>query len=74
MSDEKKLRPVAEIQAEYQNLCTKAGHTQYQIITLSKDLDLLNETLRNLNLEAAAAYKAEKEVSDKAAQEAPKNE
>jgi hypothetical protein len=51
---EKKERTVPEISQEYSGLCTKAGHLQYQINTLQKDLELLNGTLRDLNLEAAA--------------------
>ncbi len=56
---EKKQRSVSEIQSEYQGLCMKVGHIQYQIFVLQKDLDLLNNTLRYLNLEAAAAKAAE---------------
>lgn len=50
-----KTRTVPEIQQEYTSECTRAGHLQYQIVTLSKDLDMLNDHLRDLNLEAAAA-------------------
>lgn len=53
------LRPVAEIQVEYTNLCQKAGHIQYQIYTLERDLDSLNQTLRVLNFEAAQSKQAE---------------
>ena len=61
MSEETKKvsRSVAEIQGEYQALCTRAGHIQYQVFTLSKDLDMLNESMRNLNFEASEASKAE---------------
>lgn len=61
MSAENKVasnRPVSEIQTEYQGLCTKVGHIQYQIFVLSKDLALLNETLRDLNVEAARSQAA----------------
>lgn len=51
---EKKARTVAEIQQEYQVLCVRSGHTQYQIATMSKDLELLNSSMRDLNFEAAA--------------------
>lgn len=55
MSEEvKKERGIPEIQQDYQNGACKAGHLQYQIFTLQKDLDLVNETLRELNFEAAA--------------------
>lgn len=51
MSDE---RTVETIHREYSDLCAKAGHFQYTIVTVQKDLDLVNEQLRALNLEAAA--------------------
>lgn len=53
MSEETKTRTVADIQQEYQQSCLRAGHLQYQIDALSKDLSLLNSTMRDLNLEAA---------------------
>lgn len=53
MSEAPKSRDVSEIQVDYQNLCLKAGHIQYQIFALSKDLELVNSSLRDLNLEAA---------------------
>ncbi len=61
MSQAKKT--VEELQVEYTKLCSKAGHLQYQISTLSDELKTVNETLRSLNLEAAAA------VADKKKQE-----
>jgi len=60
---EKKTRTVAEIQQEYQGLCFKAGHLQYQISALSKDLELLNSTMRDLNFEAASVQAKESEAS-----------
>lgn len=63
MSNEKKTRSVAEIQAEYQGLCTRAGHFQYQIFNFTKDLELVNQKLRDLNFEAAAAHQAEQEAA-----------
>lgn len=71
MPEEKKSRTVAEIQQEYQGLCLRSGHLQYQINTLSKDLDLLNNTMRDLNFEASAVQQAE---AEKSAAEAPKPE
>lgn len=53
MSENKK-REISDIQQDYQNLCTKAGHVNYQISTLKKDLALINESLQTLNQEAAA--------------------
>ena len=63
---EKARRNIAEIQTDYQNMCLKAGHLQYQVYTYSKDLEMVNGQLRDLNLEAAASKAAE----DKAAAEA----
>lgn len=67
MSESK--RSIPEIQQEYQNLCLKAGHVQYQLFTNQKDLELLNGELRKLNLEAAAVKAAQD--SALAAVEAP---
>ncbi len=66
-----KSRTVAEISAEYSQGCTKAGHLQYQISAMSKDLDTLNQTLRDLNFEAASAQQKEAEAA-KAPAEEPK--
>lgn len=68
-------RPLQDIQRDYQNLSMRAGHLQYQIVTLGKDLDLVNEELRDLNFEAAAVQKgvmeqAQKEAEEKAKQDA----
>jgi len=62
MSEEKKARTIGEIQGEYQTLCTKAGHIQYQISTLNKDLDLLNTSMRDLNFEAAKVSREAEEA------------
>ena len=51
---DKKERQIGDIQMDYQSNCTKAGHLQYQIKTLSDDLGMVNGLLRELNLEAAA--------------------
>jgi hypothetical protein len=59
-------RPVSEVQSEYSSLCMKAGHVNYQLFTLSNDLKLINEQLRDLNLEAAASQKFELEAKAKA--------
>lgn len=48
-------RSIPEIQQEYQNLCLKAGHLQYQVFTHERDIDMINNELRDLNLEVAAA-------------------
>lgn len=65
MSTEKKERTVEEIQQEYTQLCAKAGHLQYSISALKTDLGLVNEQLRDLNLEASRA-------ASKKSEEAPK--
>jgi len=46
-------RTLEDVKKEYGDGCVKAGHLQYQIFTLSKDLEVLNNVLRDLNLEAA---------------------
>lgn len=58
MTEAKKEKTLDEIKAEYQNLCARAGHTQYQMYTLKKDLELMNSTLRDLNLQAATLQQA----------------
>lgn len=60
----KELRKVEEIHAEYSNLCAKAGHLQYQISVLSKDLKTLNDQLETLNFEAAASAAKAKESEE----------
>lgn len=55
VEQQNKSRKVEEIQAEYTQLCCKAGHTQYQISAMQKDLNMINDALRDLNFEAAAA-------------------
>lgn len=52
-------RKIEDIQGEYQQGCIKAGHIQYQIFCLQDDLDLLNSTFRDLNLEAATVKAAQ---------------
>lgn len=74
MSEEAKKRSVSEIQAEYSNTCARAGHVQYQIRNLEKDLKLINEQLESLNFEAAAAARAEQEEKAAAAQEVKASE
>lgn len=65
-------RPLAQIQQEYQQVTSRAGHTQYQIYTLNRDLQAFNETLRDLNFEAVASQNAEAEAAKKAADAAEK--
>lgn len=68
MSETKK-RTVDEIQQEYTQLCARAGHLQYNLHTLTADLELLNGQLRDLNFEASkAAQAAKEEAAAKAAE------
>lgn len=69
--EEQKKRSVKEIQAEYTQLCAKAGHLQYAIYSNQKDLALVNESLRNLNIEAAQS--AKNEAADSPKQEEAKS-
>lgn len=50
---QKQERTISDIQNQYSVTCAKAGQLQYQIHTLNKELGLINEQLRDLNLEAA---------------------
>jgi hypothetical protein len=50
---EKKPRTLQDVQVDYQNGCLKAGQMQYQIAVLSKDLEMLNSVIKDLNFEAA---------------------
>ncbi len=72
MSDKK--RSIQDIQGEYQNLCLKAGHVQYNIQVLQKDLDMVNSSLLDLNLEAAAVKAAEAKAAEEVKPEEPKAE
>lgn len=64
-------RELSAIQEDYQRLCLKAGHLQYQIDVLSRDLELVNQTLRELNFEAAALPPAEAPASETTSEESP---
>ncbi len=81
MSEKKAERTMETVQLEYTQLCNRAGHIQYQLQTFKKDLELINKSLRDLNLEAAAINeknqaeaKAKQEAEAKAAAEQPKEE
>ena len=56
-------RTKVEIEREYANICSRLGHCTYQIGVLGKDADLMQSTLRDLNLEAAAVAKLEAEAT-----------
>lgn len=72
MDEQKKeLRSVSEIEGEYQRLCARAGHLQYTIDVMKRDLDQLNKVLRDLNTEHS---KAKQQAADAPKQEEAKNE
>lgn len=71
---DKKSRTIPEIQQEYQNLCLKAGHLQYQVYNHTRDLEMINSELRDLNLEAAAVQAAEAAKAKEEAKAGPKAE
>ena len=64
MSEAKPTRTIPEIQAQYQSLCTRLGHVQYQVFTHQKDIETINSTLRDLNLEAASVQAAENKAKE----------
>ena len=68
MSEVKK-RTVQDVQQEYTGLCARAGHLQYQINAMQKDLELINTTLRDLNVEASKFAAEEKIAAETAAKE-----
>lgn len=53
MTDLKRNRTIEEVTQEYGALCARAGNLQYNIVIMQNDLELINETLRTLNHEAA---------------------
>ncbi len=55
------VRTFETVQTEYQQMALRAGHLQYQIHALSKDLALLNDQMRDLNFEFAKIKGAESE-------------
>jgi hypothetical protein len=59
-------RGVDQVKQEYSNAAFKAGNLQYQIYTLSKELDMINDQLSTLNLEYAKleAEKAKEQQSE----------
>lgn len=58
------VRTLEEIQTEYAQLCTQAGHLQYQILASSENLKTLNDKIRMLNFEAAQVSEAAKEKKE----------
>lgn len=66
MPDVKKHRPIDEISKDYGQLVYKAGDLQYKVSIFSEELDLVNKEIKELNLEAAAAQRAESEQKEAA--------
>jgi hypothetical protein len=54
-------RTQQEITVDYQKHVMKAGSIQYQIHALQKDLDLVNDQLRDLNVEYLARQRFDEE-------------
>lgn len=69
-----KEKTYQDLQMEYTALCNKAGHLQYQIFGYQKDLDLINNELRELNFKAAAVQAREQQKSAEAALEKAKKD
>lgn len=61
---ESKPRTVEDVQREFTQLCAKAGHIQYQISCLTKDLGLVNTQCEELSIEAAKISRAEAESKE----------
>lgn len=61
---ESKPRSFDEIQNEYQGLCTKVGHMSYQVWALNKEINTINDRIRDINFEAAALKEAEKAAEE----------
>lgn len=62
MSENKEKRTVEAIREEYGQLCAKAGHLQYQISILGRDLKTLNDQLESLNFEASSLVANDKDI------------
>lgn len=65
-------RALESIQGEYRQLCYQLGQLNYQLYTLGNEEKIINEQLRDLNLEAGAAVAADQEAKKKATEEAAK--
>lgn len=52
-----------DIEYEYGRLVTQAGQTQYQIAVYEQELERLNDSLKDLNYEAAARQKLDAEAA-----------
>lgn len=72
-TEAKKERTLADIQLEYSNTAMRAGALQYEIKVKNDDLKLLNDRLRDLNMEFIAAKNKQAEI-DKAVADAKAKE
>ncbi len=59
-------RDLKTIQTEFAALCQRAGHCQYEIHARQKDLEVINNQLRDLNFEAAKVKEAEAKAAEAA--------
>ncbi len=59
-------REIEEINKTYTELCARAGQLQYKITVDEEQLAQLNSAIRNVNLEADARAKLDKEAAAKA--------
>lgn len=65
---EKVVRSFEDIQKEYGALAAQSGQLQYQVFTFSRDLEILNKQMRDLNFEAAALKVKEQSAQESAVQ------
>lgn len=70
MSEQAK-RSLEDIQKDYQSLCLKAGHIQYQIYVHTSDLGLLNDQIKDLNFEAAKLHSAQAPATEPVVEAVP---
>ena len=65
-------RSTKELKAEYANLALQAGNLQYEISCKERDLETLNNTMRELNFEFISASESEaKQAAEEKAKETP---
>lgn len=63
-------KTIADLEKEYGALCVRAGQLQYEISRKTKDLAMINDSIANVNLEAAEIHA--EEVRNAAANQEPK--
>ncbi len=71
MSDNQKPKTYQELRNEFTQLCAKAGSVQYQIYAFQRDLEQLNNALRDINITGAQMLKAEQAAAAQSTAEAP---